>query len=587
MIRKSRSASSESAIFFALAAGLLLTATIVSGGAERFRLAKEVVFRGEAIVLVALFAFWATSANRTWKFTWRKEYILALAIVAWAAITTLTSTNRLLSIDPLITVVAAAIIFFASSLAARPRLLDVVMAACGINAVAVILQEAKLWVPFPPAPGQGTHYSSVGLLGNANDVGTYLAAPAVVAVAVAVTSAGKRRWIYAAIALLLAGGIIASATRTAVVAMVAGLVVFGLVHSRRAAIIVLAALVIFAFVVLSPATTLGREMRDLGHAAVNRDLQTLFSERLVPFLTAIDMTRDHPLLGVGPGCFKYHYMPYRVALFGRYPDAWTKGYPMNWGEVHNDHLQVAAETGLPGYALFLAAIALCAGRKRSALRWPLAAVIFVLTLAQFPLELAAPRLVLLTLGALALDERGADVSSARPRDSAASAAHERTRRPLPLVALVGVAAIAFAAFAGYFLCVLPYRANIALATITQRTLNAQNVDPISAAPVARANLHDLAAISTPEKLNPTWYLLYGTNCEILGSKAEAAGIYSRALEIDQRPEIYFNRAMVRLQLGRIDDAVNDLATAARFNPFVLYELSGDLRDRVEKASRVR
>ena len=241
----------------------------------------------------------------------------------------------------------------------------------------------------------------MGLLGNANDVGTYLAAPAVVAVAVAVTSAGKRRWIYAAIALLLAAGIIASATRTAVVAMVAGLVVFGLVHSRRAALIVVAALVVFAFVVMSPKTTLGREMRDLGHAAATRDLQTLFSERLVPFLTAIDMTRDHPLLGVGPGCFKYHYMPYRVGLFGRYPGAWTKGYPMNWGEVHNDHLQVAAETGLPGYTLFLAAIALCAGRRKSALRWPLAAVIFVLTLAQFPLELAAPRLVLLTLGAIA------------------------------------------------------------------------------------------------------------------------------------------------------------------------------------------
>ena len=398
---KIHGASAEHAIVFALGAGLLLTATVVSGGAERFRLVKEVVFRGEALVLVALLAFWATSGQRTWKVSWRPEYFLALAIVAWVAITTVTSTNRVLSADPLITVGAAAVIFFATSLAARPRLLDVLMAACSINAVAVILQESKIWMPFPPAPGQPAHYSSVGLLGNANDVGTYLAAPAVVAVAVAVTSSGKRRWIYGAVAVLLAGGIFASATRTAVVAMVAGLIVFGLVHSRRAAMIVLAALVIFALVVLSPATTLGRGVRELGHAAVNRDLQTLFSERLVPFLTAIDMTRDHPLLGVGPGCFKYHYMPYRVGLFGRYPDAWTKGYPMNWGEVHNDHLQVAAETGLPGYALFLAAIALCAGPKKNALRWPLAAAIFVLTLAQFPLELAAPRLVLLTLAALA------------------------------------------------------------------------------------------------------------------------------------------------------------------------------------------
>ncbi|HEX3581897.1 MAG TPA: O-antigen ligase family protein [Thermoanaerobaculia bacterium] len=333
---------------------------------------------------------------------WRPEYILGLAIAGWAAITTLTSTNRALSIDALITVAAAAIIFFATSLAAQPGLLDWLMVGCCVNAVAVILQEAGIWVPFPPAPGEPAHYSSVGLLGNPNDVGTYLAAPAVVAVAVAFRSAGKRRWLYAAIAVLLTGGIVASSTRTAIGAMVAGLVVFGLIHSRRAAVVVLAAILILGMVALSPATTLGREMRQLRDAAVYRDLQTLFSERLVPFLTAIDMTRDHPLLGVGPGCFKYHYMPYRVGLFGRYPDAWTKAYPMNWGEVHNDHLQVAAETGLPGYALFLAAIALCAGRRKSAFRWPLATVVFILTLAQFPLEAAAPRLILLTLGAIAL-----------------------------------------------------------------------------------------------------------------------------------------------------------------------------------------
>jgi O-antigen ligase len=572
----------ERAIGFVLAAGLLLTATIVTGGAERFRLPKEIVFRGEAIVLVALLAFWATSARRTWKATWRREYILALAIVGWAAITTLTSTNRTLSVDALITVAAAAVIFFAASLVASPWLLDILMLGGCINAVAVILQELRIWVPFPPDPGEPAHYSSVGLLGNPNDVGTYLAAPAVVAVSVAVTSTGKRRWIYAAIAVLLAAGIMASATRTAVVAMVVGLVVFGLVHSRRAALIVLAALVIFAFIALSPATTLGREMRQLGHAAVNRDLQTLFSERLLPFLTAIDMTRDHPLLGVGPGCFKYHYMPYRVGLFGRYPDAWTKGYPQNWGEVHNDHLQVAAETGLPGYALFLAAIVLCAGRRKSAFRWPLAAVIFVLTLAQFPLELAAPRLVLLTLGAIAMNQS----SVLGPRSSVNNDIRGPRTEDRGLRNVIRGAAIVFAAYAGYFLCVVPYRANLALATITQRTLNAPNVDPIAAAPVARTNLRDLAEIRTPERLNPTWYLLYGSNCEILGRKVEAADIYSRALEIDQRPEIYVNRGMILLQLGRVDDAVKDLATAARFKPDTVFDLSGELRQRVEAATRV-
>jgi len=396
----------ERTITIVLAAGLLLTAIVVTGGDERFRLPKELVFRGEAIVLAALFAFWATSKRRTWRLTWRPEYVLALAVCGWAAVTTLTSTNRLLSADALTTVVAAAIIFFATSLAASVWLVDVLMAGCCVNAVVVILQELKIWMPFPPPPGAPPHYGSVGLLGNPNDVGTYLAAPAVaafvVSAAVSGKASGKRRWIYAAIGLLLAGGIVASATRTAAGAFIAGLVVFGFIHSRRAAILVATGVIVFALVLASPATTLCREMRDLAQAAAHRDLQRVFSERLVPFLAAIDMTRDHPLLGVGPGCFKYHYMPYRVGLLGRYPERWTTGYPMNWGEVHNDHLQVAAETGLPGYALFLAAIVLCAGRRPHPLRWPLAATIFVLTLAQFPLELAAPRLMLLTLGAVAL-----------------------------------------------------------------------------------------------------------------------------------------------------------------------------------------
>ena len=82
----------------------------------------------------------------------------------------------------------------------------------------------------------------------------------------------------------------------------------------------------------------------------------------------------------------------------------------SFGEVHNDHLQVASETGLPGYALFLTALVLLAlpsWRRRAVaaegsggdssrgdlvrlLALPLAVSLFVLALAQFPLELVAP-----------------------------------------------------------------------------------------------------------------------------------------------------------------------------------------------------
>jgi O-antigen ligase len=410
------SAGLERAVLVVLAAGLIVIPTIFSSGADAFRLPKELAFRAEAIVLLMLAVFWfATSRRRTWMAGRRPEFVLAAAVVCWTVVTTATSTNRLLSIDSLITVVAAVVIFIATCLAAQAVSLvavDVLMIACSVNAVIVILQELKIWTPFAPSPDTATHYGSVALLGNANDVGTFLVGPAVAAIVLTVTASGLRRWIYAAISVLLVAGLAASGTRTAFGALVAGLIVFAVGHSRRAALAAGAILVALALVVSSPATTLGRGIRQLATAAAHHDYELLFSERLLPFLTAIDMTRDHPVLGVGPGAFKYHYMSYRVALFRDYPGQWTRGYPMNWGEVHNDHLQVAAETGLPGYALFLAAICICAGRRRrdqattnemafaSALRWPLATVIFTICLGQFPMELAAPRLMLLTLGAI-------------------------------------------------------------------------------------------------------------------------------------------------------------------------------------------
>jgi O-antigen ligase len=75
----------------------------------------------------------------------------------------------------------------------------------------------------------------------------------------------------------------------------------------------------------------------------------------------------------------------------------------NFGEAHNDHLQVLAGTGLVGYGFMLAAIALLASRSfiRRAdddderarfarlASLPLAIGFSVSALAQFPLELAA------------------------------------------------------------------------------------------------------------------------------------------------------------------------------------------------------
>ena len=412
-----RLAGAELTALAVLAAGALVIPAIITSGSDPFRLPKELAFRAEAILLLAVAVFWMTSRKRTWRIGRGPELVATAAIVGWALLTTATSTNRLLSADSLITVAAAAVIFVATHVAAQALSLvavDVLMVGACANAALVILQETKLWTPLAVTI-QG-HYASVGLLGNANDVGTFLVAPEIAAVVVAVTVPGVRRWVYALIALLLGGGVIASGTRTALAALVAALIVFALLQSRRAAIVAVAALAILALPLLSRSTAIGSGVREFIAAAKTRDYQRLLSERLVPFLAATDMARDHPLVGVGPGCFRYHFMAYRVALATHYPAAWTQGWPQNFGEVHNDHLQVASEMGLPGYVLFLGAIGAAAGiwrRRRAvavapeaafarALRWPLAAAAIVVCLAQFPLELAAPRLMFLSLAALCI-----------------------------------------------------------------------------------------------------------------------------------------------------------------------------------------
>src|SRR4051812_49231147 len=105
-------AGAERAVLAILAAGVVVIPILYSSGIDVFRLPKELAFRAEAILLLAAAAFWATSARRAWRAG--GPLALAVAIVLWTAITTLVSTNRALSLDSLLTVVAAAVIFNAT-----------------------------------------------------------------------------------------------------------------------------------------------------------------------------------------------------------------------------------------------------------------------------------------------------------------------------------------------------------------------------------------------------------------------------------------------------------------------------------------
>ncbi|HEX7681843.1 MAG TPA: hypothetical protein VF713_27235, partial [Thermoanaerobaculia bacterium] len=166
-----------------LGAGIVLIPILYTGGAlDAFRLPKEMAFRAEAIALVLTGVFAATAPRTAWREALaalpRREWFLLAAIAIWSIVTTVTSTNRPMSEASLVTVACALVIYVATRLVA-PRLrlavLFVVFAGAFTNAVVVTLQELRIWNPFVFPPDVVGHVQSVGLLGNANDVGTLLA----------------------------------------------------------------------------------------------------------------------------------------------------------------------------------------------------------------------------------------------------------------------------------------------------------------------------------------------------------------------------------------------------------------------------
>jgi len=154
------------------------------------------------------------------------------------------------------------------------------------------------------------------------------------------------------------------------------------------------------------------------------------------------------------------------------------------------------------------------------------------------------------------------------------------RRPdIRRVILASVVIVA-AGFAVHRLCVIPFRDNLVMRDVEARMAIVENVDSFRAVSLARLNLGDLDRVARSRRLDPAWYLFYGANCEILERWQDASNAYTRALAIDQRPELYFNRGLVMLRLGRIDQATADMTRAVRFNPFFIDQISGELRARV-------
>lgn len=400
-----------------VAAAVIATPLVVQRGTiDVFRTPKDVVFELLALAIFAVAAAGALLRDDVARrlMAARTPLLAAAAVLLWTCMASWWSLKPAVSMFKPLTVFCAAVFFAAALFVARGRgllAICIALVPAAVNAVLAILQATGVlapwsWIEAPVA----RRLATTALVGNPNEVGGYLVLPALAAIAAAMVWP-RRRWLYA-VAVVICAGVLAAQSLTSLLALAAGLVALVFTPAARRvrlpAIILLAA---FAAGLLLYPGSRARIRTAIRHAAAG-DLSAAGSFRLPAWTVAAKMFAERPLTGVGPGTFGALYMPYRVSLDERYPQ-WIQFNRFNFSEAHNDHLQILAETGIPGYALFLTSLVLLARlsfrRTRDAdprhafaqtFGFPAAAAFFVLCLAHFPLQLTSTIVPALYLAAL-------------------------------------------------------------------------------------------------------------------------------------------------------------------------------------------
>lgn len=414
-----RASAVERLIWWALATAIVISALITSGGEDVYRFPQFLAVEASGIILFALCAIQTLLQPGRGVFerltAHRLTVIIVIAAVAWTALTTATSTQRAVSMTTLVWVSTCAAFFLAALAVVERRTIGaaaIPLIPAVANAIVAILQRLQIWSPFLFPETLPLRLRVAGFAGNPNDLGGYLLFPILAAVVLAIIHSGRLRVLYAVVAAIIGAGLVATATITSLVALIAALAVLTVNLSRRAAVWLAIGAVVAGLATMAIDRELASRMTAIVTNLRSGDVQAGTSLRLQSFSAAWLMIQDHPLTGVGPGCFGFSYLPYSVLSFGDHPEFVES--PGNFRDVHNDHLQFLATTGIPGYALFLVALWQVARRSFRAegedarrrfvkiFAFPHVVGVAVLALGHFPFELAATTCVILYYAAVVL-----------------------------------------------------------------------------------------------------------------------------------------------------------------------------------------
>lgn len=294
---------------------------------------------GAWLAFSVLFLPWAALSRAAFEPAARPA---ALLFFSWAALAALFSPEPAAALAALPVYLLPGLVFFLAAAAAEgeKNWLGALLVLGAVSAAALLLQK----VSGRPA---------VGLIGqNPNYTAAFAAAAFPAALLAAGNEAGRKRLPWAALALLLAAGLLAAGSRGAVLAAaLAGAAALALAGRGRTLALLLSGAA--AAFLLLPAESWGEFLK-------LNDLRAFERPRI--WGAALEAALERPFFGAGPGRFEKAFELVKFPYFDG-----ISFYGHSTAHAHGELFNLAAEAGFPAAAFFVAAFAgaLRVGIKRS------------------------------------------------------------------------------------------------------------------------------------------------------------------------------------------------------------------------------
>jgi O-antigen ligase len=286
----------------------------------------------------------------------------AAATLAWATMSAFLSPDRAIALDSLRVILLFGLLLplGASAVVARRRnlLLGALLAAAAANAILSLLQTRGI-SPFR-LQTYGTRNETGALAGNVGYLALSLTFAVVLALGILLATRSPAVRVGAAAVLFLSlAGIFVNRNLTAVGALAIGGTVllvarFGR-RSRWPVVAVVAALAAGAVLVPPLRHRVGEAVRMVRRGEWDR----LTTYRTGAWAAAVQMARERPLVGFGPGTYAAEFTPHRLVAEIRNRRRYVNPLlTSSYSEAHCDYLQAFAETGIPGGLAAIATVSL-------------------------------------------------------------------------------------------------------------------------------------------------------------------------------------------------------------------------------------